>query len=100
VWHVAILERIIDDDMAMSLGSNRGCEALVLLLLMLSSCVFISVCLYDFRCVLLGVISVFFAGATFGMALESKNFRDWYMSILGAVFGIYLIFSAIIRMAV
>jgi hypothetical protein len=48
----------------------------------------------------LGVISVFFAGATFGMALTSKDFRDWYMSILGAVFGIYLIFSAIIRMAV
>jgi hypothetical protein len=42
---------------------------------------------------------VFFAGATFGMALESKNFRDWYMSILGAVFGIYLIFSAIIKIA-
>jgi hypothetical protein len=45
----------------------------------------------------LGVISVFFAGATFGMALESKNFRDWYMSILGAFFGIYLIISAIGR---
>jgi hypothetical protein len=49
---------------------------------------------------ILGVISVFFAGATFGMALNSRDFRDWYMSILGAVFGIYLIFSAIIRMAI
>jgi hypothetical protein len=47
----------------------------------------------------LGVISVFFAGATFGMALNSRDFRDWYMSILGAVFGIYLIFSAIIKIA-
>jgi hypothetical protein len=46
---------------------------------------------------ILGVISVFFAGATFGMALESKNFRDWYMSILGAFFGVYLIISAIGR---
>jgi hypothetical protein len=46
---------------------------------------------------ILGVISVFFAGATFGMALETKNFRDWYMSILGAFFGIYLIISAIGR---
>jgi hypothetical protein len=48
---------------------------------------------------ILGGISVFFAGATFGMALESKNFRDWYMSILGAVFGVYLIISAIGRIA-
>jgi hypothetical protein len=46
---------------------------------------------------ILGVISVFFAGATFGMALETKNFRDWYMSVLGAFFGIYLIISAIGR---
>jgi hypothetical protein len=46
---------------------------------------------------ILGVISVFFAGATFSMALESKNVRDWYMSILGAFFGIYLIISAIGR---
>jgi hypothetical protein len=46
---------------------------------------------------ILGVTSVFFAGVTFGMALESKNFRDWYMSILGTMFGIYLIISAIGR---
>jgi hypothetical protein len=45
----------------------------------------------------LGILAVFFAGTTFGMALESKNFRDWYMSILGAVFGVYLIVSAIGR---
>jgi hypothetical protein len=47
----------------------------------------------------LGILAVFFAGATFGMALESKNFRDWYMSILGAFFGVYLIISAIGRIA-
>jgi hypothetical protein len=47
----------------------------------------------------LGILAVFFAGATFGMALESKNFRDWYMSTLGAVFGVYLIISAIGRIA-
>ena len=45
----------------------------------------------------LGILAVFFAGATFGMALESKSFRDWYMSILGAFFGVYLIISAIGR---
>jgi hypothetical protein len=46
---------------------------------------------------ILGVISVFFAGVTFGMALETKNFRDWYMSVLGAIFGIYHIISGIGR---
>jgi hypothetical protein len=46
---------------------------------------------------ILGVLAVFFAGATFGLALNSKDFRDWYMSILGAFFGIYLIISAIGR---
>jgi hypothetical protein len=45
----------------------------------------------------LGIIAVFFAGATFGMALSSRDFRDWYMSVLGALFGIYLIISAIGR---
>lgn len=45
----------------------------------------------------LGIVAVFFAGATFGMALTSRDFRDWYMSLLGAVFGIYLIISAIGR---
>ena len=45
----------------------------------------------------LGIIAVFFAGATFGMALTSRDFRDWYMSLLGTVFGIYLIISAIGR---
>ena len=45
----------------------------------------------------LGILAVFFAGATFGMALNSRDFRDWYMSLLGAVFGIYLIISAIGR---
>jgi hypothetical protein len=46
---------------------------------------------------ILGIIAIFFAGATFGMALSSRDFRDWYMSLLGAVFGIYLIISAIGR---
>jgi hypothetical protein len=45
----------------------------------------------------LGILAVFFAGATFGLALNSRDFRDWYMSLLGAVFGIYLIISAIGR---
>jgi hypothetical protein len=45
----------------------------------------------------LGILAVFFAGATFGLALNSREFRDWYMSLLGAVFGIYLIISAIGR---
>jgi hypothetical protein len=46
---------------------------------------------------ILGILAVFFAGATFGLALNSREFRDWYMSLLGAVFGIYLIISAIGR---
>lgn len=46
---------------------------------------------------ILGILSIFFAGATFGMALTSRDFRDWYMSVLGAIFGIYLIISAIGR---
>jgi hypothetical protein len=46
---------------------------------------------------ILGVLAVFFAGATFGLALNSRDFRDWYMSILGAFFGVYLIISAIGR---
>jgi hypothetical protein len=46
---------------------------------------------------ILGIIAIFFAGATFGMALTSRDFRDWYMSLLGAVFGVYLIVSAIGR---
>jgi hypothetical protein len=45
----------------------------------------------------LGILAVFFAGATFGMALTSRDYRDWYMSLLGVVFGIYLIVSAIGR---
>ncbi len=45
----------------------------------------------------LGIVAIFFAGATFGLALNSRDFRDWYMSLLGAVFGIYLIISAIGR---
>lgn len=46
---------------------------------------------------ILGILAVFFAGATFGLALNSREFRDWYMSLLGAVFGVYLIISAIGR---
>jgi hypothetical protein len=46
---------------------------------------------------ILGILAIFFAGATFGLALNSREFRDWYMSLLGAVFGIYLIISAIGR---
>lgn len=49
---------------------------------------------------ILGILAVFFAGTTFGIALESKNFRNWYMSLLGAFFGIYLIISAIGRIVI
>ena len=46
---------------------------------------------------ILGIVAIFFAGATFGMALKTRDFRDWYMSALGSLFGIYLIISAIGR---
>jgi hypothetical protein len=46
---------------------------------------------------IVGIIGIFFAGATFGMALKTRDFRDWYMSALGSLFGIYLIISAIGR---
>lgn len=46
---------------------------------------------------ILGILAIFFAGATFGMALNTKDFRDWYMSVLGALFGIYLIIAAVGR---
>jgi uncharacterized membrane protein YeaQ/YmgE (transglycosylase-associated protein family) len=46
---------------------------------------------------ILGMVGLFFAGATFGLALNSRDYRDWYMSALGAFFGIYLIISAIVK---
>lgn len=44
-----------------------------------------------------GVAAIFFAGVNLGMALKQNDLKDWFISVMGAFFGIYLIISAIGR---
>lgn len=44
-----------------------------------------------------GIAAVFFAGVNLGMCLKNGDLKDWFISVMGAFFGIYLIISAIGR---
>ena len=47
-----------------------------------------------------GVLAIFFAGMNLGMALKQGDLKDWFISVMGAFFGIYLLISAIGRIVV
>jgi hypothetical protein len=44
-----------------------------------------------------GVAAIFFAGVNLGMSLKNGDLKDWFNSVLGAFFGIYLLISMIGR---
>lgn len=47
-----------------------------------------------------GILAIFFAGMNLGMAVKDGELKDWFISVMGAFFGIYLIISAIGRMMI
>ena len=47
-----------------------------------------------------GVAAIFFAGVNLGMAFKERDLKDWFISVMGAFFGIYLIISAIGRIVI
>jgi len=44
-----------------------------------------------------GILAIFFAGVNLGMCIKDSDLKDWFISVMGAFFGIYLIISAIGR---
>ncbi len=44
-----------------------------------------------------GVAAIFFAGVNLGMGLKNGDLKDWFISVMGAFFGIYLLISGIGR---
>ncbi len=44
-----------------------------------------------------GVLAIFFAGMNLGMSIRQGDLKDWFISLMGAFFGIYMIISAIGR---
>jgi len=44
-----------------------------------------------------GVASIFFAGVNLGMCLKDSDFKDWFISVMGVFFGLYLLISGIGR---
>jgi hypothetical protein len=47
-----------------------------------------------------GILAIFFAGVNLGMGIRQGDLKDWFISAMGAFFGIYLIISAIGRIVI